>query len=248
MTSSGGSGLFAGFDAVGEGARLLRRPAVRPYVLIPVAINILVLIVGGWALYRTLADSVGGALPPDYAWLRYLVLPLLFIALAMGGFLLFSLLANLLATPFNGLLCEAILRELEPGTAPPPVRGLWDEVRLGLRGEWAKGRYLLKLLIPAILLWLVPGANALSVIVWPLVGIWVLTLEYLDGVLGNQGQPFPAALHWMRTQRGLCLGAGIPLFLLTAVPGVNVVAMPLGVATASVLYSRHLRPALPRHG
>ena len=162
----------------------------------------------------------------------------------MGGFLVFSLVANLLATPFNGLLAEAVLRELEGGHGPAHASSLLQELRRGLLGELGKNWYLLKLVAPAILLWFIPGVNMLGVVIWPVIGIWALGLEYLDGVLGNQGRPFPAALGCMRAHRGLMLGAGGPLFAMTSIPGLNLFAMPLGVATASVLYARHLKPQL----
>ena len=244
MTPHGASGLLAGFDAVREAARLLRRPAVKPFVVAPVLVNAAVFVVGGYWIYASLADTVSAALPADYAWLRYLLLPLLLAALAMGGFLVFSLVANLLATPFNGLLCEAVLREMQGGQGPPPSFSLFQELHRGLLGELGKNWYLLKLVLPAILLWFIPGLNLLGVVVWPVIGIWALGLEYLDGVLGNQGHPFPAALGCMRSHRGLMLGAGGPLFAMTSIPGLNLFAMPLGVATATVLYARHLKPQL----
>ena len=244
MIPDGGSGLFAGLAAVQEAARLLRRPAVRPFVVVPVLVNVAVFVAGGYWIYASLADAVSAALPPDYAWLRYLLLPLLLAALAMGGFLVFSLVANLLATPFNGLLCEAVLRELEGGQGPGPGFSLVQELQRGLLGELGKNWYLLKLVAPAILLWFIPGVNMLGVVVWPIIGVWALALEYLDGVLGNQGRPLPAALACMRSHRALMLGAGGPLFAMTAIPGLNLFAMPLGVATATVLYARHLRPRL----
>lgn len=244
MTPGRAPGLIAGLDAVHEASRLLRRPAVRRYVVVPVLVNVGVFVVGGYWLYASLADTVAAALPTDYAWLRYLLLPLLLLALAMGGFLIFSLVANLLATPFNGALCAAILRELDGNSAESTPLPFLTEFRHGLLGELGKHWYLLKLVAPAILLWFIPGLNMLGVIVWPVIGIWALGLEYLDGVLGSQGRPFPAALGCMRTHRGLMLGAGGPLFALTSIPGLNLFAMPLGVATATVLYARHLRPRL----
>jgi CysZ protein len=244
VNPGGASGLLAGLDAVREAARLLRRPAVRPFVVVPVLVNVGVFVVGGYWIYTSLADSVSAVLPADYAWLRYLLLPLLLAALAMGGFLVFSLVANLLATPFNGLLCEAILRELQGVQGPAPAVSLFAELHRGLLGELGKNWYLLKLVLPAILLWFIPGLNVLGVLVWPIIGIWALGLEYLDGVLGNQGRPFPAALGYMRSHRGLMLGAGGPLFAMTSIPGLNLFAMPLGVATATVLYARHLKPQL----
>jgi len=90
----------------------------------------------------------------------------------------------------------------------------------------------------------VPVLNALGALAWGLLGAWVLSLEYLDCVLGNQVRPFPAALKVARNHRGMALGLGGGLALLTAMPVVNFLAMPIGVAAATLLYDEHLR-ALP---
>jgi len=47
-----------------------------------------------------------------------------------------------------------------------------------------------------------------------------------------------------RERRGMALGLGAGLALLTAIPVVNFLAMPIGVAAATLLYHEHLR-ALP---
>jgi CysZ protein len=81
----------------------------------------------------------------------------------------------------------------------------------------------------------------MGALVWALLGAWVLSLEYLDCVLGNQVRPFPVALQVAREHRSMALGLGAGLALLTAIPVLNFLAMPIGVAAATVLYDEHLR-------
>lgn len=237
----GTPGFATGLFAVWRGAQLLRRPGIRPYVLAPLAVNVGVFVGGTLLVYRFLADLVAQWLPQDLAWLSYLLLPLIALAVMLAGFFSFSLVANLLATPFNGALSSAVLRELRGATGAGPVPGLLEELRLGLMGELGKSLYLLKLTLPALLILVVPVVNAMGALVWALLGAWVLSLEYLDCVLGNQVRPFPVALQVAREHRSMALGLGAGLALLTAIPVLNFLAMPIGVAAATVLYDEHLR-------
>lgn len=243
MTATPGFGT--GLLAVWRGAQLLRRPAIRPYVLAPLAVNVGVFLIGTVLLYRFLAGLVAQWLPPELAWLGYVLLPLIALAVMLAGFFSFSLVANLLATPFNGALSSAILRELRGASEAAPVPGLMEELRLGLAGELGKSLYLLKLTLPALLVLVVPVLNALGALVWGLLGAWALSLEYLDCVLGNQVRPFPVALKVARNHRGMALGLGSGLALLTALPLLNFLAMPIGVAAATLLYDEYLRGLPP---
>jgi len=223
---------------VGRGARLLRRRGLRRYLVLPAATNLLIFGAGAWFAYDALAQMLADWLPAAYDWLRFLLLPLAGLAFVLVFFFLFSFVANLIATPFNGALSSAVLRELR-GTAAAEI-SFGEELRRGLVGEFAKVRYLLKLTIPCALLLLVPGVNLFGVIVWPVFGAWALAIEYLDCVLGNQLRPFPAALEAARGERRLAFGFGTGIALLTAVPLLNFVAMPIGVAAATLLYHERL--------
>ncbi len=240
-------GFATGLMAVWRGAQLLHRPGIRPYVLAPLAVNFGVFVIGTLLVYRFLADLVAQWLPPDLAWLGYLLLPLIALAVMLAGFFSFSLVANLLATPFNGALSSAVLRELRGAVGAVPAPGLLEELRLGLMGELGKSLYLLKLTLPALLILVVPLVNALGALVWALLGAWVLSLEYLDCVLGIQARPFPVALQVAREHRGMALGLGAGLAVLTAIPVLNFLAMPIGVAAATVLYDEHLRASPGGH-
>lgn len=81
----------------------------------------------------------------------------------------------------------------------------------------------------------IPGVNVLGAAIWPVFGAWALAVEYLDCALGNQLQPFPTALQVARRERRLAFGFGAGIAFFTAVPLLNFVAMPVGVAAATLL-------------
>jgi CysZ protein len=76
----------------------------------------------------------------------------------------------------------------------------------------------------------------LAPIAWLVFGAWMLSLEYFDYPLGNHGLTFGEARALIRRRPGAALGFGGVIMALTAIPVVNLVAMPAAVAGAAALY------------
>ena len=94
-----------------EGLHLVRQPGLRRYVIIPLLISTLVFAgaIFGISLWlESLIDWLLGYLPTWLDWLRYLLWPLFTLVGVLIIFYSFSILTNLLAAPFNGMLAEAV--------------------------------------------------------------------------------------------------------------------------------------------
>ena len=107
-----GSRFLSGFGYAGRGLKLIFKPGVRRFVLIPFVINLLLFgtaIVWG---YGEVDAGLDRFLPGWLHWLRWLLIPVFFITFAIIVFYTFTLFANLLGAPFNGLLAEKIERQL----------------------------------------------------------------------------------------------------------------------------------------
>jgi CysZ protein len=72
----------------------------------------------------------------------------------------------------------------------------------------------------------------------------MLSLEYIDYPLSNNGREFPAAKNYAAQERGLTLGLGFSLTILTLLPIVNILAMPIGVAAGTLFYDQKIRKEL----
>ena len=238
------AGFAAGVGFALHGARLVAQPGLRRFVLGPLAINVAVFagaLAGGWQLlHQTLARW--GLAGSDWAlWLAWLA----FSAVAtVALFFSFSLVANVLASPFNGLLAEAVERHLKHRETA--LQFSWQ--RLGAESGRAIYAAVRKLFyfswraLPLLILSFLPGLNLLAVPLWLLFGGWMLAIEYLDCPLGNHAQAFPAAAHKLRGERGMALGFGLTLTVLTMVPVINFLAMPIGVAGATAMYCAFFAP------
>jgi len=229
-----------------EGMRLITRPGLRRFVALPLAVNILVFagaLYGGAIWFQELITWLQQRLPTLPDWLAWLeqglawVLWPLFILLAVVLFFQgFSLVANLIAAPFNGLLAEKVAKLL--AGAPPERTGglgqslidipssLLDETRKLLHVLlWAIPFFILSLFLPLVgpLLWFVFTA-------------WVLALEYLDYPMANQGLKAREIRQRLRQRPLLSLGFGAAAALLTLIPVLNFIAMPSAVAGATALW------------
>ena len=91
---------FTGFD-------LILKPGIRLYVLIPLLIN--TFLFAGVITYgaHLLNGFIESFLTGWWEWLRWLLWPLFIIISLTIIFFCFSIVANLIAAPFNGFLAEA---------------------------------------------------------------------------------------------------------------------------------------------
>ncbi len=231
---SGGSSLIRGFT-------LITRPGIRPYVIVPLLINMLLfaaVITLGAHWLGALIDSF---LPDWLSWLSWLLWPL-FAIISLGlVFFSFSIVANLIGAPFNGMLAAAVEKHLtgQPPASPPGP--FLEQVRDALLSELRKLLYFLKWAVPVLLLFLIPGLQMVAPLLWFLFGAWMLAIEYADYPMGNQGLDFPAQRRILASHRPASFGFGASAMLLTLLPVLNFIAMPVAVAGATAWWVEHLR-------
>lgn len=235
-----------GFGYVLEGTRLIRLPGLRRFVLVPLAINTLLFSALMYAAvqgFERLLAYLLEFLPDWLHWLQYLLWPLF----AAGALLVlvysFTLLANLLAAPFNGMLAEATERHLT-GQALTPAgnwRALVADIVPSVLAELHKLGYFALRALPLLLLFVVPLFNLAAPALWMLFSAWMLAAEFADYPMGNHGLKFRAQAPRLRRRRLLMLGFGLGVLGLMLIPVVNFIAMPAAVAGATALWLRELR-------
>lgn len=229
-----------------RGIGMLTRPGLKRYVLIPLAVNVLVFGGGIWlgaAAFEALMDQMQASLPAWLGWLEWLLWPVFLLAALMVVFYCFTLVANFLAAPFNGLLADKVERVLtgQPVTADGDWEQLLRELPGTLADEARKIGYAVLWGLPLLILaFVVPVIGPL---LWFLFSAWSLTLEYADFPMGNHGLRFRDMRAALARRRLLSLGFGAAATALTAIPVVNFLVMPGGVAGATLLWVRELREA-----
>lgn len=231
----------AGYLLTGIG--LISRPGLRRYVIVPLLINILVFTAGiaaGVSWFEGFVTWMHGRIPGWLQWLDWVLWPLFVLLLLVLVAYGFSLIANLIASPFNGLLAEKVERLL---TSQPLDQGggmaqMLRDLVPTVVDELRKILYALGWAIPFLLLLLVPLVGP---VLWFLFTAWILALQYADYPMGNNGIKFREQRRRLKERRGLGLGFGAATAGLSLVPVLNFIVMPSAVAGATALWVRELK-------
>ena len=233
-----------GFKTVLSSFKLAVQPGIRLYVILPLLINTLLfatVIVYGANSLSNLIDSLI-AQWQWLEWLTWLLWPLFVIVALTIVFFCFSIIANLIGAPFNGFLAEAVERKL---TGKP----IDDENNLpvtqilvtAIKSEFQKFLYFIIRAIPLLILFIIPMANVVAPIIWFLFSAWMLTIEYADYPMGNHDIAFPEQRLKLSEHRQLTFGFGVAVMILTLIPVINFIAMPVAVIAATQLYLQYLK-------
>jgi CysZ protein len=227
------------------GLRLLRQPGLRRYVAVPLLVSTCCFagaLLGLAHWLDILLDTLLGKLPGWLDWLRYLLWPLFALAGVLVVFYSFSIITNLLAAPFNGMLAEAVEKHL---SGQPVDTGGWralaKDIVPSLLSELRKLLYFAVRALPLGILFLIPGINVAAPFIWALFSAWMLAVEYIDYPMANHWLHFSEQRSTLRKNRWLAYGFGGSTLLLTMVPVVNFIAMPAAVAGATAMWVEEFR-------
>ena len=225
-----------------SGFKLINQPGVRRFAYIPILINTL-LFAGAIWLGINQFDYWMTQLTPTWLpeWLSnalmWILWPLFAVLIVLIVFFTFSILANIVAAPFNGLLAEAVEKRLS--NQAPPEQTLWqliaDTPRM-IFNELRKLAYLLKWMIPLFILSWIPGLNLIAPLLWLFFSSWTLALDYHDYPMGNHLMGFKQQRELLRTKRSLALGFGMTTLGATMIQDLNFLIIPVAVAGATALY------------
>ena len=225
-----------------RGFMSLKEAGLRRYVALPMMLNIILM--GGfswWGLMQldALIQALLGWLPSWLSWFTWILLPLGVLTLLWVFIYAFVLVLNLLASPFNGLLSEAL--EYRQTGQRLPDEALPSLMVRTVKRELTKIRYFMPRYVLLLVLSFIPLINVISPLLWFLFGAWVLTLQYLDYAMDNHGHSFEQLLAAMRKQPLTVLGFGSITALCFMVPIVNLLVMPAAVCGATLYWLEQLQ-------
>lgn len=239
--------FLAGASCLLAGFKLLPRRGVRWYVAIPALLNILLFTLAIMLTRHWIEGLVERWVPESWGWIEPVIWLIFALLVVLVMFFSFILVGNLLGAPFNGLLAEAIERHLtNQAIAGPSWAQFAAEAWHAVLGELRKFAYFAMLALPCLILLVVPGLNLLFPVAWFLLTAWMLSLEYLDYPAGNHQVRFKQLRQELKRNRLRALGLGAAILLITAIPLVNFIAMPAGVAAATVYWLRFSKGDEPR--
>ncbi|MEY1634269.1 sulfate transporter CysZ [Morganella morganii] len=242
---------LSGFAYVAQGWRLMMRPGLRAFVILPLLANIVVMggalwwlfsQFGGWIAW--LMDKVPGWLQ----WLDYLIWPVAVISVLLIFSYFFSTIANIIASPFNGWLSEKLEAELTGH--PTPDQGWADLIKDTpriLKREMVKLLYYIPRAVILLILFFIPGiGQTLAPVLWFIFGAWMMSVQYGDFPFDNHKVSFPEMKSTLRRDNMTNLQFGSLVSVLTMIPFVNLFIMPAAVCGATALWVDRYRAQFVR--
>jgi CysZ protein len=224
---------------------MLGHPSLRLFVLVPLTINILIfgtLIGYGFSYLTEFMDSLLSWIPDWLGFIEWILWPLIGITFSLITGYLFTAVALIIASPFNGLLAEKA-EELVTGKPVSGPEGLANALMLVPRGiirELAKLMYYVPMAAFVLLITFIPGLNAIAPLLWFLLGAWMMSIQFVDYPMDNHQLSFADVKEAVRSRRLSSMGFGGVVALCTGIPIVNFFVVPAAVVGATLLWCEEL--------
>lgn len=238
--------VVGGIGYLVEGAKLLSHPSLRLFVVIPLAVNILLfgsLLWLGLSYLTDLMDRWLGAIPDWLSFIEWILWPLIGLTLSLVTGYLFTAMALIIASPFNGLLAEKT-EELVTGREVPAIEGLGAALMMVPRGilrELAKLLYYLPMAAFVLVVTFIPVLNAAAPVLWFLLGAWMMSIQFVDYPVDNHQLDFADVKEAVRSRRLSSMGFGGAVALCAGIPVINFFVVPAAVVGATLLWSKELK-------
>lgn len=226
------------------GLKVLLSSGYRKFILIPLAANAVLFCVIAFSLFSFLPGSLQWLITwiPDWLpfmeWIMYSVAGVLFL-LVYG--MSFSVITNIFAAPFNGLLAEKIQRD---AGLVMPDETLTRVILRTLGRELRKLMYFigygLMVSLGLFILTFIPLLNLLVPVLAFIWLCWCLAIQYLDYAADNNQQSFHELRKDAKKPLFSTFGFGAMVALLLMVPVVNVFVMPAAVAGATLMWLKKM--------
>ena len=232
---------LAGIKYLLKGLQLITSPGLRRYVIIPLLINTTLFIAAIWFGFEQISIAIEWLMAklPDWlqwlSWLFYLVFGLFCLLFV---FFTFSMLANIVAAPFNDVLCAAVVKKLKGNKMPDDNNqpGFLQQIAPSILNEIRKFLYFIGWSIPFLILLVIPGVNIVGSVLWFLFSAWMLNFEYMDYPMSQNNLDFAQQKALFKKHKIISYSFGSVISIATMIPVANFLIMPAAVAGAAALW------------
>lgn len=224
-----------------QGWHLVSQPGLKKFVFLPMLANIVIMSLLFYWLFSSLSSVIDLGLnyvPSWLQWLGYIASFLVIVTFAIFFCYFFSLVTNIIAAPFNGLLAEQVEALLTH--QPPPdssIISVIQDVPRILKREWLKLANYLLWTVPILLTSFIPVFGQLvTPIIWFIFTAWMVNLQYADYAFDNHKVNFYQTRQLLKQDKvdNVIFGALVSLF--TMIPLLNLIIMPVAVCGATAMW------------
>ncbi|MFO1258784.1 MAG: sulfate transporter CysZ [Gammaproteobacteria bacterium] len=251
----------SGVHAFCAGFSIFKEKGLRRFAYGPMIINILIFSIFlyiGYDYTQSKVSLIEYHLPDFLSFLQssfnYLLsaVKLLIIILVMLAILIIialsgTLVANLIAAPFNVFLAEKVDHQ-QTGFIPPSMN-LLKMSGLALMREFHKFFYYLPRALLAgslfLILYVIPIFNLFAPIILYLFGAWMMAFQYLDYAADNRQISITGLKQILKKNRSASIGFGFMCMIFSSIPILNLIIIPVCVAGAVKLWSQWLAESQP---
>jgi CysZ protein len=230
-----------GADYLFQGFSMLPEPGIRRFVLIPLLVNIFMFSGAIWLLINEFDGWVNywlNKLPQWLSFLDWILWPLFAVLVLVTVYYGFSIIANLIAAPFNGFLSEKV-EKMRSGAVMEDEgwKGMLAMIPRSLQRELAKIAYYLPRLFLLLIFSFIPIVNVIAPFLWFLFGAWMMAIQYCDYPMDNNKVSFRQMKQLLAKRRLTSLGFGALVQVGMLIPVVNLVVMPAAVIGATLYWT-----------
>ncbi|CAG1022513.1 Sulfate transporter CysZ [Patescibacteria group bacterium] len=226
-----GNAPLVAIGFLGKGLQLLTHPKLRGFVIFPVLINIVLYSIAFFVSYHYVNQLIIQSVPDWLQWLSWILIPLFFISFFVISFFTFTVLANLMASPFYGVLAARTLSLIdnEAQVVELPMMQV-------ILGELKRVIYILARMLPLLFLSVIPIINIIAPVIWAVFGAWMLAMEFMAYPLENSGLLFVEQRELLKTVRMGALSFGGVTMLGLSLPIINIMIGPAAVIGATLYF------------
>ncbi|NNL56727.1 MAG: sulfate transporter CysZ [Pseudomonadales bacterium] len=237
-TSSGAGYLLRGFA-------LLKHKRILPFVIAPLLINIALFYFGLGYLYEWFTGWLTPFMDRIPAWLAFvewLLTALFYLAALLLVAFGFTFVANLVGSPFYGLMAEQVELIQLGSTNSTAFSGLalLRSVPGAIARELKKLVYYLLHALPILLLSLaalvITPLATLMPFIWFWFGAKMLALEYIDYAYDNNQLAFSTLRADLKAHKHSRFGFGAITTLASMIPVLNILTIPAAVCGGTLFY------------
>ncbi len=232
-----------GFSYPFRGFRFIfQHPSLIKFIVIPFAINAAVF-TSGFIFFLTKLDRLLTIVPKNDNWyfgvLYYALATVLIVSFLVIAFYVFTVIGNIIASPFNAALSEKT-EELLIGpspSSPSGVKVIMKDIVHSVGNEIKRLLFFIMWFIPIFLINFIPGIGQ---IIYFLLMIfytcYALTFSFMDYSLDRRYKSFREKNRIIFSCKPRMLGFGLVCFIMGLIPFLNLFLIPVCVIAATMMY------------
>jgi len=242
MESNMQGNIITGMSYFLEGFKLITKEGLRSYVIIPLVINILLFSIATWYsvdLFDSGVQWLLEAVPSWLSFIKWILWPIFILTIGTLIFFFSNIVANIVASPFNGLLAEKTEAYLTEQISEEPFRvsELLKVIPESIMRELHKLKYYLPRIIILTLLSIIPGVNIIVFIF----AAWMMAIQYIDFPMDNHKIMFNDMLSLIKKRNLSAIGFGGVVMLCLMIPILNFVVIPAAVCGATLFWTEEFK-------